>query len=299
MNQSSHCAVKNTGANSSCLALLLTLLCAVLILPADLQAQESPELPSLQLQRFRLAPGPGDYLTVFSTSVPEHLDWYISGFVDYADDPMQVATLDSPYSRTVDHQIHASLMGSIAFLDIIEVGLLVPVLVSQSSENLQPLLPVGTPRTTNLQSTALGDWRLSAKYQLFNLNEFPVGLAFVTALSLPFGGKNAFGSDGGVGAEAMVAADYVVFNSIRLGGNLGYRYRHKSRNMRDTIVGDEISFGVALHSPLLFENLDGLLELAGGLNIAGKGPDRSGRNESDVPVEIRGALRYLLPNNWT
>lgn len=278
---------------------MAVLTCGALVAPTALEAQERPELPYLQLQRFRLAPGAADYLTVFGTSVPEHLDWYVSIFVDYADDPMQISTLDARFSRTVDHQLHTSLMGSIALIDIFEVGLMVPVLISQRAGNLQPLLPTGAENTRDLQSTALGDFRLTVKSQLMNLRDFPVGLAFITAFSLPFGEKNAFAGDGGLGVEGILALDYILFKAVRLGTNLGYRYRHDTRQIRDTIVGDEISWGIGVHSPLLFENLDGLLELAGGLNIAAKGPDRSGRNERDFPVELRGALRYRLPNAWT
>jgi OmpA-OmpF porin, OOP family len=284
-------------AVSAVFLIALTAWVGLVPLPAD--AQERPPLPPLQLQRFRLAPGPTDYLTLYGTSIPEHLNWHVSAFIDYADDPLQIATLDERFARTMEHQLHTSLMGSVAFVDVFEVGVLVPVLIAQRAGNLQPVLPVGTERTNDISPTALGDVRLSVKYQLLNLRDFPLGLAFITGLSLPTGNDDAFAGDGGVGAEAIVAADYILFKAVRLGTNLGYRYRAGNRQVRDTVVGGELLWGLGAHLPLLFENLDGLFELAGGLNIAPKGPDRSGRNERDVPVEFRGALRYRLPNDWT
>lgn len=267
---------------------------------ATASAQSRDPLPPLQLQRFRPAPGPGDYLTMFGSPVQRHLDWHVGGFADYADNPLQISTLGAPFRRTVDNQVHLSLFGSIGFLDTFEVGLLAPIIFWQTSENLQPILPGGQTSSTDLNKVALADWRLTAKYKILDLAEFyPFGLAFVTALTIPVGNDDAFGSDGGVGAEALLAADYVLLRALRLGGNLGFRYRPGTRQLRDITIGNELTWGVATHLPFITRNTDVLVELNGAVSLADKTSGPQGISEGEVPVEISGALRYRIRRNIT
>src|SRR5690554_2103298 len=114
---------------------------------APVAAQEVTDLPELKVQRFRPAPGPGDYLGVFGTAVAPHLQWQVGGYFNYADDPVQIAAIDSPERRTLAHQTQLDLMGSVGLWDRAEVGLLVPWTVLQRSEELQPLLPPGASST--------------------------------------------------------------------------------------------------------------------------------------------------------
>lgn len=267
--------------------------------PATAQAQDRAPLPKLQLQRFRPAPGPGDYLTVFGSPVLEHLDWHIGGFADYSDTPLQISTLNTPYRRTVSSQVHLSLFGSVGFLDIIEVGLLAPVIFWQASEDLQPILPQNSPRSKDLDKIALEDMRLTAKFKLLGLDKYPVGLALVTALTIPVGNDDAFASDGGVGAEALLAADYVLFRALRLGGNLGFRYRPGQRQLREVTIGNELTWGVATHLPFITKNTDVVAEVNGAVSLATKTEGVRGVVQGEVPVEILGALRYRVRRNVT
>src|SRR5690606_8876900 len=162
------------------------------------------------------------------------------------------------------------------------------------------ILPGGQTSSTDLNKVALADWRLTAKYKILDLAEFyPFGLAFVTALTIPVGNDDAFGSDGGVGAEALLAADYVLFRALRLGGNLGFRYRPGTRQLRDITIGNELTWGVATHLPFITKNTDVLVELNGAVSLASKTSGPQGISEGEVPVEILGALRYRIRRNIT
>ncbi|MBA2665348.1 MAG: OmpA family protein [Bradymonadaceae bacterium] len=277
--------------------LLFSILATSFVLADVAMAQTRAPLPPVQLQRFRPAPGPGDYLTVFGSPVAPHLDWHVGAFVDYANDPMQIATFGAPYQRTVDNQSHLGLYAGLGLLDVLEIGLWVPAIFWQSSEELQPILPENAFSSTELSKVALSDWRLSAKYRILDLAEFPLGLAFITALSIPVGDEDAFGSDGGVGAEALVAADYILGRAIRTGANLGFRYRPGQRLLRSATIGNELTWGLAAQIPFFTPNIDTIFELNGAIGLATKTEGVRGIVAGEVPVELKGALRYRMREN--
>ncbi len=278
---------------------LLAALAALWVLgtPGIGHAQQ-PNLPDFQLQRFRPAPGPTDYLDVFGTGVPKHLEWDAGFYLDYADDPMQISTRNYPFRQTVDYQSTMSLLGSIGLYDRFEVGLLIPVTVLQSSQELQPILPPGSGRSTDLSLMGLNDWRITGKYQILDLLKDDLGLAVVGALDLPLATTNTLTSDAGVGAELIAAADYWLWHGIRVGANLGYRYRPMHEVIRSSTLGDEFTWGLAFNVPLFIRSLDAVVEADGALSLA-KDKGLSGIAPGEVASELKFAARYALNKDWT
>lgn len=278
------------------LALLLTSMVAV-VPEAQAQQQGGEEvtafLPPLQLQRFRPAPGPADYLTVFSSGVAPHLQLNLGTFFNYGDDPLRLGTSDTPLARTVAFQSQLDVMAAIGIADQFEVGLLVPWTIRQRGDVLTPLLPSGQSRD-GLNATGLNDWRVTGKFQLLSLGEFPVGLAMVAGLSLPVGRRDSLTSDEGLGAEALVVGEYVIRETIRTSANLGFRYRPGQRILRTNVLGNEVTWGLAAHIPFLNENLDLIAELAGAVGVERKPAPLEGITRGEVPVELKGALRYRI-----
>lgn len=265
-------------------------------MPGKAYGQEG-ELVPFQLQRFRPATGPADYLTVWGTSVAPHLEWHAGAFFNYADDPLQLGAMGRPGQRTVAYQTHLDLMGSIGLLDIFEVGLVLPWTILQRGEELTPVLQ-GDGEFEGFRQTAINDLRMTAKFQLLNLQEYPVGLAFLTGLSLPFATGRALASDGGVGAELGVAGEYIVWETIRVAANVGFRYRPGKRIIRRNVMGNEITWGVAAHSPFLTERLDLLAEIAGAVSVEPSPEHLKGLASGEAPMEVMGALRYRLFDRW-
>ena len=278
---------------------LIALLGAVALLwaPRSVSAQQL-DLPELQLERFRPAPGPADYLNVFGTGVPRHLEWDAGLYMGYADDPMQISTRNFPFKETVDLQTTTSLMGSIGLYERFEIGLLVPITVLQTSQELQPILPAGSDSTDELSLAGLNDWRLTAKYQLLDLLRDPMGLAFIGGLYAPLATSNTLTSDEGFGGEVLVAGDYWLWRGIRAGLNLGYRYRASRNVLRDSTLGDEFLWGLAFNIPLFVRELDAILEVDGAISLS---PDEGygGLRPGEVPVEVKFAGRYALDDDWT
>lgn len=261
------------------------------------QESESAELVPFQLQRFRPATGPADYLTVWGTSVAPHLEWHVGAFFNYADDPLQLGAMGRPGQRTVAYQTQLDFVGSVGLLDVFEVGLVLPWTVLQRGEELAPVLD-GNGDFAGMRQSAINDWRLTAKFQLFNLQDSPVGLALVTGLSLPFAMSQALASDGGVGAEIGVAGEYIVLETIRVAANVGFRYRPGQRIIRRNVMGNEITWGVAAHSPFLTERLDLLGEIAGAVSVEPGPAHLKGLSSGEVPLEVMGGIRYRLFDRW-
>ena len=273
---------------------------------ADVYAQSTDEieLPSLQLQRFRPATGPADFLNVYGTATPDHLDWDIGFYFDVADRPLNIATggdvASSVGKETVDFQTTLSLMGNIGLFDRFEVGWLVPVTLMQRSEELSPVM-LNDPAfsSDDLKAFAINDMRFSGKFRILDLFEDTVGLAAILAVYAPLASNNAFSSDDHLSVEAQMAADKFLIKGfgLRMGVNVGYRYRAGDyRDFRGALINDEVLWGVGASLPLLFDRLDLLAEVDGAVGIANRG---RGLRDEEVNAEAKIAARYRLYKDWT
>lgn len=267
----------------------------------DEAAQGTAELPlpALQLQRFRPAPGQADYITVFGTGVAEHLDWNVGAYFNYGDNPMQLGAYERPGEQTVVYQANLDMLASIGLFDLLEVGLVIPWTMRQRSRDLRPILPPGSPSRTDLTRTDLNDLRFLSKLQLLGLEDNTIALSLVAAGSVPLVGSNSLTSDGGIGAEGLVVGEYVFRETIRTSANLGFRYRPGSRQIRASILGNEVVWGLGVHSPFLTDNLDALAEVVGAVSVQSRPDHLSGISPGEVPTEVKGALRYGFDPDWS
>ena len=298
--------VINEHRSGRALATLLVMMGAWLGAPGAGSAQGLPEveLPKLQLQRFRPAPGPADFINVYGSPVPKHLDWDFGAYLDFADDPLNIATAGiggSALDRsTVDEQLTLSLIANIGLGDQFEVGLLWPITLFQTSDELQPIMLNDPSFSSNsLQRTALNDPRITGKWRIVELAEHGYGLALVSALYLPLATQNSLTSDGGVGAELLMAADAFLYKGVRGGVNAGFRYRPSRRELRGNVLGNEIIWGLAASIPMFMEKLDALLELDGAVSVATRPDNQSCCREGEVYVGTRAALRYRVRPEWS
>lgn len=262
------------------------------------------DLPDIQIQRFRPAPGPADYLGVFGTSMGEHLEWDMHFYLDYADDPLSINTAglvtSSASKQTLDEQVTLSLLGSIALFDLFEIGLLIPVTLLQTSDELQPIIQQdNAPSSTDLSTFALNDWRVTGKWRILDLMEDKLGLALVAGLSLPFATQESLSSDSGVGFDVTAVAEKFLYKGLRGAINAGFRYRPDRRQLRQNIIGNELNLGLAIGVPMFFDRLDGIVELDTVYGVANRDQGNGQAQEGEFHAELRGAVRYKLSKNWT
>lgn len=257
----------------------------VAAIPAPVDAQEGQEefLP-WELQRFRPAPGVADYISTWGTGISPHQEWNAGATFNYSDHPMYV-----PGGRGVAYQAQLDLMGTVGLYDVAEVGLVVPWTLRQRDEEL----------AEHLSRTALNDMRLTSKVQLMSLADHPVGLSVGTTISVPTGNDEALASDGGFGFETRAIGEYVIRETIRTTANLGFRYRPGETRVQQNVLGNEITWGVGVHSPFVTDDLDILGEVTGAVGVQPRPDHLSGVVEGEVPVEMRGALRYGFHSDWS
>ncbi len=265
----------------------------VIATPTPAEADEEDDgvrqLPAWQLQRFRPAPGAADYVTVYGTGIAPHMDWSAGTFFNYADYPMYV-----PGGRGVNYQAQLDVAGTIGLYDIAEVGLTIPWTMRQRDADLDP-----GADADHLAQTALNDFRVTSKFQILDLSEYPVGVAAVAGVSLPLGNDNALGGDGGFGGEVSAVGEYVFYETIRASANLGFRYRPGERRVQDNVLGNELTWGVGVHSPFITDNLDVVGEIYGSVAVQPRPDHLSGISEGEVPAELLGALRYGVLDDWS
>ncbi len=273
-------------------ALPLFLVVATVALCAPASAQD---LPAVNVQLFRPAPGPADYLNLYGTGLTPHLKWHAGLFLNYADAPLRERGEGSIETEVLDFQVGADAYGTIGLWDVLELGIAVPVTVLQATDSLDP---VALGRGNDLRPAAFGDIRLSLKAEVLSLLE-GFGLGVVGVFYAPSGDADAFGGDGHVGADGRILAEYLAPFGIRLASNLGYRYRVNGRRVRAAFIGNEVIWGVGTVIPLFAEKLDALAEIDGGIPLS---PGSNGEVEDPAkatPAEAKIALRYALNEDWT
>ncbi len=281
------------GAVAMALAVVATLMWT----PSTAVAQENDsvrDFPSWQLQRFRPAAGPADYLTVFGTGVAPHLQWSAGAYFNHADHPVFLSG-----AQGVAYQTQLDVAGTIGLYDIAEVSLVVPWTMRQRGAELGPLWPDDESPPPHLPQTALNDLRLTSKFEVLPLAEHPFGLSFVAGTSIPLGNSGALGGDGGFVAEALAIGEYVFYETIRASANLGFRYRPGERHVQENVLGNEVTWGLGVHSPFITDDLDVIGELTGAVGVQPRPERLAGIVEGEVPVEGRAALRYGFHDRWS
>jgi outer membrane protein OmpA-like peptidoglycan-associated protein len=269
------------------------LCCAALGAGASAQSQA---LPKVNIQHFRPAPGPADYLSLYGTGLTGHLDWTAGFYLNYADAPLSQPGQQSASTEVVDYQLTGDAIASFGLYDVVELGLAVPVTLLQGSDDLRPL--VNPEFNEDLKPAALNDLRLNVKGELRNLLT-GVGLAGVLVFYVPTGDTGALGGDGGFNMEARWLTDFLLPHNIRLGVNLGYRYRQQARRVREAFVGNEALLGLGAAVPLWAERIDGYVEIHGALAVSAGPVEGEEINEGASPAELLGGVRYAITPDLT
>jgi MYXO-CTERM domain-containing protein len=254
------------------------LLAAALAAPAG--AQETDR--SFSTQRFMLAPGGDDILSVYSGRTAPPLAFAVAAAVDYADAPLRLVN-GSQEVVLVRSQWNLQVGASVGLLRWLEVGLVVPATLSQSGE---PAPPGGPPLASWTPSGGLCDPRLVPRVRL--LDVAGVGLALVLPVSLPVGSVENYTGWSAVTFTPTAAVEWSGISALRLAGNLGFAIR-PSRSLGDLTVGDALGYGLAgiYDFALGRQPFAAMVTLTGEVGTGGSG-------EVD-PLEVLAALRWNAP----
>ena len=231
--------------------------------------------PAFNLQR--LSPTTGqDLLSMESDRVRAHLGWAVALWADYAHRPLAVRTVGTDSKQSlVEGTLELDAAGAIGLFDLVEVGLLVPVIPYRSGPGIDP--------RADISGYSMGDLALHAKVALLHMEN--VGLAVDLALTVPTAQGELAGEET-VSFFPKLAAG-VHFGPAQLVLNAGFLLREKTRAMGVT-VDDEIGYGLGVVvAPV--EVLDLVAEITGGTQAF-----NAFKKEAENPLDALGGVRLKL-----
>lgn len=232
-----------------------------LALPITAAAQEpaTPVDRSFSVQLYEPALGHDPLFTIESARTVGHLSVTAGLLLGFQANPFSVylcrpGTYD-PEQNTCDldrdnstdvvtAQLQADLFATLSIIDMVQIGLAVPILLYQGGDGLASLdgPPLGG-------ATNLGDLRLHVKWTApFGLGSGDAdgfGLAIAPSISFPTGNaivSDNFMGDGTVTVHVQVLGEY-RWRSLQVGARVGYRWREDSV-IYSTVIGDHLTYGV-------------------------------------------------------
>ncbi|MCA9540214.1 MAG: lamin tail domain-containing protein, partial [Myxococcales bacterium] len=133
----------------------------------------------------------------------------------------------------------------------------------------------------------LGDIRVGARAALLKIKPGQqFGVTLSVPVSLPTGSDEGFVGEGGAAVSPSLIAEWVG-GRLRAGAQIGARFRTEDHTLSTLDLSHELAWGAGIGAHL-FDNLEGLIEVAGRSPLTDVNPLSAGS-----PVEGRAGLRYV------
>jgi hypothetical protein len=225
------------------------------------------------------------YLSLDSAFTAPHLGVTAGVIGSYAHNPLVLRDPTGaipPGGVVVGNQLQLDLQLSFAIFERVELGVVLPVVATQSTN--------GALLGSTVDGAAVGDLRIDIKVRLhtFRLGgDHRIALALIAGISAPTGDTAAFAGEGGASGYPRIVAEWRGGR----GGvaiNFGAILRSTS-SYNDLFVTHQIAYGVAARVRAV-GGLEVLGELAGLVGV-GLPADKS-LQASERPLEARLGLRY-------
>lgn len=219
----------------------VTALSLALSSSASVYAQQEPA--SFSVERFELSLDRNGTLNVESGRVAGHLDWNASLWFGGSHAPLVLTRINED-GRThggdiVGFRMGGSLMGSVGLFDLLQVGLIVPV-VTYQSRNSDPAGAVGS--IPALSVAGVGNIRIAPKVAIVREDEAGIAVALVPTLVLPTISRDAY-----IGGESFEFAPTVAvskaFGSLNTNFNVGARVLEQ-REWLGIDIDDELTASI-------------------------------------------------------
>jgi len=261
-NRAPEVRVSSTTWRALTLALssVLTLLASMHTAPSA-RAQVGPTPPDgslgdsstgFQIEIFEPQPAQGvNLLNLVKTDVMQHLYPSFGVFLQYVDDPFELARQDDDdavVSRLVGMQVRLEPWVAFGLFDRVDVGLVLPLVVAQDGESLAFLNRPGE----SIGGFAVGDLRLVPKVRIVDPHDaFGFGLSFAAPLYLPTGDESSFNSYGAVRFKPTLALDWREETyGFAVVANLGYMLQPRAY-AHNLVLDDGLHWGLGLEIPIV------------------------------------------------
>ena len=249
---------------------------------AQAQAQSSSVSRSFLLERFTPQAGESDVLGVQSPSISAHLLPRVSAWVSYADVPLRAVRMtdDGMQQMLAANQTTATLAGSVGFFGRVELGVALPVVITQTvgAASIADGLSAGGSQVS------LGDVRLQAKAQLFDVGAFSFGAS--VPVTLPTAGNAPYAGATGVTATPTMLAQWSGPRRAAVLVNLGVALRQPQQLLNLT-VGNAMTWSVGGKIDLVpRHDLSAMVNVGGEIGLLGAAAVQN-------PLEALVALRWM------
>jgi outer membrane protein OmpA-like peptidoglycan-associated protein len=226
------------------------------------------------------------FLAVDGAYVLQHLGWSAGLFATYAHAPL---VLRGPSGHVVDggglisQQLGMELVGSIGILDRLQIGVGLPFIAYQKTDNRVAELPDG------VSAAGLGDLRLELKALVIDRQPavgHRLGLSVIAGGTIPTGNETGFMGEGNVTGRLRLALEW-RFSRLTAALNLGGIFRAR-RRFDDLYIGNQLVYGAAARVDIV-HGLGAIVELAGQVG-AGLPASAGDLKTSEAPAELRFGL---------
>ncbi len=232
---------------SSSPSLILGALASVLALGATAHAAEP-----FEVELFEPLPSQGiNHLQVGASHVLQNLRPSFGFVLHYQTNPLVLRDDDgNEVAKLIDSRLTTEFWAALGLFDFLEIGVVLPVVLTQSSADLSAIGVTGT-----LDGASLRDLRIVPKLQLVSSGGFGIGL--LGQIFVPTGDQDQYASDGAVRGQVRAIFDYESSSgfAVSFDGGLDFRPRRVSLTH---VSEDNLQLGLALRVPLGVEWLRAL-----------------------------------------
>ena len=230
----------------------------------------------------------GFYVTEDGELLP-HLAPAVGLLLSYAHHPLELydPTSSRRVADLVSYQVNMDLVAGLALWNRVELGLALPVALTQGSDDLSI---IGREPGTH-SGGGVGDLRITIKGRLATAG--PITLALAMPVSVPTGDQDNFLGEGGV---TFTPKAVVSLNTSRVdvGINAGYRLRGSqtfkfSEAQGAVEVDDEVVLSLGVRVALWKKRIDLIADGFMGLSV-------KELDKEELPAEVMGGLRFHLPH---
>lgn len=188
------------------------------------------------------------------------------------------------HQARVPHRLSLRLGLSYSFTDAVQLGVAVPFILQQQTEQVGLQLPQARREGT-------GPVRLAVKLRLLRQPAHGVGVTIIPAVRMPSSERSSHFGEAHPVVEPKLAVSGAVAR-LRWNLNLGYRAR-RALSFGDARLDDELlaDLGLSYHlSP------DSAVRILAGLSVATAAAKPLSHDSQATYWEAFGAVRYTLPN---
>jgi len=271
------------GASLSALqrSLLLFSVTSAVAVPLSVPALAAPPDDGIDVQQFRPGGGASDYLHVLGGFMAPHTGFTLNAVYDHANVVLLTDRKGTGFkSGIVDGQDTMTLAGSFGLWERLELGLALPLVLSQKTGPSYSLLYPGQAPPDGF---VLGDLRFTPKVKIVDGGR-QFALALAVPLSFPTGGS--FAGFGSLSVEPRIVLDWNPAYYFRLTLNAGGRFRETTQS-GSLDLGGEVTWGLGMK--LSFFLGDQLFSVLTTFSGSFELPDQP---LEDPPFEFLGGLEW-------